>query len=215
METNMNSNILDGTNVALLQTGSFMAQQFQQARNLPPDAPCLTAVLTRDQFTAVEKNRDGLSCFGLGSVPALNDDVMTMRFQLGAAQFYWLADMTDPELWEVVDVWLKLGRVPVGLACFEGKQDKYMFLQPEWRIENPTVNKFRGKQTLLADARVWDNISGLAKSRQLERYATSDIPGVVLRKVVVNVLMTDRLTKEALIASLKGLQIPGGILKAI
>jgi hypothetical protein len=208
----MHTNKFDGTNVAILQTAAFMAQKFEQAKSLPPEVLCLTTVLSRDQFAALEKNQNGGGGFGLGSVPVLNDDVMTIRFQLGAAQFYWLADMSDPQTWKAVDYWQTLGCVPMGFASFEGKRHKYMFLQAPWPVENAIVNRFRGRQTEAARAEIWEDISSLAKSGLMERSATTDIPGIALKKVVVNVLMTKRLGNHATQTVMSGLRIPGAVL---
>jgi hypothetical protein len=207
----MNSSKFDGTNVAVLQTGAFMAQQFQQAKALPPDAPCLTAVLTRQQFAAIANNQNGAGSFGLGSISGLNDDVMTIRCQIGDVQLYWLADMGDSEVWNAIDYWLKLGRVPIGLAQFDDKGSNYMFASPEWEIKNPPVNRFRGKQSTVAKQHLWKDISVIAKSGGLERTATTDIPGIKLKKVVVNVLMTKRLVENAQRTLLSGLRIRGAV----
>lgn len=83
----------------------------RMAKQLPGNLPVLNATLDPSEFTTfMQAHRNGTapSCFGFGSMasPSQAGDamqIMTIRFQVGGVQLYWLADMSDRDVLRAVD----------------------------------------------------------------------------------------------------------------
>lgn len=59
----------------------------------------------------------------------VDNRIMTIRLQVGGTQVYWLADMTDPEVWSAIDVWTNAEKFPFALEFESGKKGT-VFLGP-------------------------------------------------------------------------------------
>jgi len=65
--------------------------------------------------------------FGFGHVELDDGPALTMRFQLGDFQNYWVADITDPEIWAAIDSWKRARRVLMMFAVAEpGQRNGYV-----------------------------------------------------------------------------------------
>ncbi|MGF6757361.1 hypothetical protein [Paraburkholderia sp. GAS42] len=176
----------------LCQTGAIgTARDFapfaRSAAKLRPTTPVLTANVDLGMLT--NYTRMGEGSFGLGCFQADDCILLTMRLQVGALQIYWLADASDPEVWKTTDSWKKGGKAGFALI-----QDKGAAFIP-WDISGPQngVEQFRGECGKQKASQFLRAATTLAGSGRVHHQATTDIPGVPLEHVLVNVLMTDRL----------------------
>ncbi|EKS70219.1 MULTISPECIES: hypothetical protein [unclassified Caballeronia] len=78
---------------------------------LPSDLPILTSPTNAKTFKAIGTEHES-TCFGFGKMAIDDLDILTLRLQLGGTQIYWLADVTDAEVWQALDKWLKRQVVP-------------------------------------------------------------------------------------------------------
>jgi hypothetical protein len=145
--------------------------------------------------------KDGAGCFGLGRFQVDDCVPLTMRLQVGTLQIYWLADASDPEVWKTIDAWKK-----GGVAGFALVQERNAAFFP-WEIAGPQndVEQFRGE---CGKEKAWEFMQAavrLIESSIVQRTATTDIPGVRLGHVLVNILMTNRLAEVAKRQSLERL----------
>jgi hypothetical protein len=119
--------------------------------------------------------------------------VQSIRVQLNDVQIFWLADMTDPEVWAALEKWRKAKHA---LIQFEvrgqpGELGHSLFLKagvPQGTYRN---EQFRNSPAPSAQL-IWDDMAALAKSGRLQRQAETDIAEIPLRRVFVNLLFTER-----------------------
>lgn len=184
------------TATAFLPTGELQELQsfgveFKQARGLPGNVPVLTCHITEEQKHLLGP-RIGKGNLGFGYIP-LDDGIklQMIRIQLGDLQFYWIAEMDDPELWAAIDMWMAVGRLPVLFKIQNGKDwdcTLIAFATPPGPLPNEA---FRTGANLKPSATTMAQLLLLVSSGILQGEATTDIPGVSLRHVFVNVLMTE------------------------
>jgi hypothetical protein len=119
-----------------------------------------------------------------------------IRLRVKDVELYWLVDMSDPEVWEAVDMWKKAGCVPVlfesgcaGPECltfgvFDMPTNTEPFEYHEWfgNGEEP-------------DAFVWDGMVALAEGGPLQSDEISELPAVPLRASFTVALLTQRWQK--------------------
>ncbi|SIT46203.1 conserved hypothetical protein [Paraburkholderia ribeironis] len=166
------------------------------ARALPPALPVLTCPVEQSDQRILMGLRMQRHSFGFGSVPMLGDKVMTIRLQLDGLQVYWLADMSDGEVWAAIDAWRKAGKVPFCFGFASRTKQDCMLGTVDISAEAPKISKFRDRVTPEIPEGIWDQMADLATSGVMQLQATSDIPGVALEHVLVNVLATKRLRKR-------------------
>lgn len=119
-------------------------------------------------------------------------------------QFYSLADASDPEVWWTIDKWRANRLAPVvmvenGMAMYsihkiDGVPGKSKIKTDDMRVECGRDNS----------AAFLSFATGLASSGLLEEQATTDIPGITLSHVGVNVLLTERLKPHVVPEPLSG-----------
>jgi hypothetical protein len=164
---------------------------------LSEDMPILTFPLRESEATCIKLMREGGSPnFGFGHMELTDGRLMTMRLQVGGVQFYWLAEMTDSELWAAIDKWRSAQRVPIGLKIDRGDTWGIVFLSVDKVFGRLTDEKFRAGPPRVVTAHDWHSMSGLATSF-VQRQATSDIQGVPLERVFAGALMTEQFEKVA------------------
>ncbi|MFL9891040.1 MULTISPECIES: hypothetical protein [Paraburkholderia] len=162
------------------------------AKTLPADFPVLTCLLEQADPTSFQKSPPQVAC-GFGSIPLAGDQIMTIRLQIGGTQVYWLADMTDPEVWSTIDTWTVAEKLPFALEFAAGKKRNCLFGIVDIPRKDLNINRFRFNAGKEMPDGIWDELAELAASGVMQIQATSDIPGIRLRQVCVNVLMTQRL----------------------
>lgn len=169
--------------------------QFEQARGLPGNLPVLSCPISEEQKHLLESS-GGKSVLGFGCINLVGGSKLkTIRFQMGGLQFYWVAEMVDPQVWAAIDMWRTVGRMPLlfriengqdwdAKFCVTGGPTGALRNEAFWSGANPGPSATAVTQLLR-----------LVSSGILQEQATTDIPGVPLRHVFVNVLVTERVRK--------------------
>lgn len=176
--------------IALLRALNEVGAPFRQARGLPGNMPVLTCAIPKEKrhllASAYEQSNLGFGCIDLDEGRKLQ----TLRFQMGDLQFYFVADMLDATMWEAIDVWRTVGRLPLLFYVErEGSWDASFVVVDAitGRLRNEA---FRGGPDAVPSASTIYELHDLVLSEQLQKAATSDIPGVPLRHVFVNIMAT-------------------------
>lgn len=86
---------------AMLRRAADFAGSVPGARQMRTRAPVLSAAVDRKKLESHASST--LESFRLGAIEGPSCTMMTFRFQKGAAQFVWLADAADPDLWKAMD----------------------------------------------------------------------------------------------------------------
>ncbi|HIH2750527.1 hypothetical protein L3V59_39350 [Burkholderia aenigmatica] len=181
---------------SLIAVGSLSKlKKFQAsklAKGLSADFPMLCCPIAAEDahFISSGATRCGM---GFGTIPAFGSPLMTMRLQLNGTQIYWLADLTDPEVWAAYDKWKRAGRVPISLDFDEGSQQECIFCVPEISRQRSDLEPLRVHAGKPLTDYVWKTMVTLAASGLLQRQAASDLSDVRLERVLVNLLVTKRL----------------------
>ncbi|SAK74452.1 hypothetical protein AWB75_04147 [Caballeronia catudaia] len=161
-------------------------------RGLPRDMPVLKFPVAPYEASLFPGEYENAS-FDFGRVPLVDGNFMTIRFQMDDLQVYWVAQMTDPEVWSAIDCWRRVGKVIIlfdvhgadgsrrGLiSCVDFEKRRLANEKFRYPERAPTVN-------------TWNQMATLVRSGLLQLGATSDIEGVPLRHVRAGVLMTEGL----------------------
>lgn len=162
------------------------------AKALPANFPVLTCLLDHADPASFQKTPPQVAC-GFGSIPLAGDQIMTIRLQLDGTQVYWLADMADPEVWSAIDTWTAAEKLPFALEFAAAKKRNCLFGIVDIPRKDLNINRFRSNAGKDMPDGIWDELAELAGSGIMQIQATSDIPGIRLGQVCVNVLMTRRL----------------------
>ena len=126
---------------------------------------------------------------------------MTMRLQLEGTQLYWIAEMTDPELWAAFDMWRKYKRIFFGLNVKHDSGWNSVFAGIDFRNEPLTAEKYRTGPRREATAYEWHDMASLVTGF-IQAQASTDIPGVPLQHVFASALLTQQyegVAKEAML----------------
>ncbi|EKS70391.1 hypothetical protein [Caballeronia sp. PC1] len=180
---------------SLIPNASFKSV-FRTAKQLPGNLPVLNATVDSQKLAALlQPHQIGSipTCFGFGSMEARSKvgdtmQIMTIRFQLGGVQFYWLADMSDGEVWRAIDAWRKRKQV----ALVVGHVDQRAFLVAHYNPERSSLDRFKGDIRPEPSSEFFDLVCDVASNGFVAAQATTDIPGTALQQVVVNVLVSPR-----------------------
>ncbi|ACC75965.1 hypothetical protein Bphy_6958 (plasmid) [Paraburkholderia phymatum STM815] len=131
------------------------------AAGLPGNIPVLTFPLRPSEAQCLSRNYRGYQ-FGFGHVETGDGMLLTMRLQLEAVQFYWIAQMTDPELWAAIDMWRREQRIPVGLKIQNGKAWDISFLVLDMPLPTPlTAEKYRRAPQRVVTPHDWKCMAAL------------------------------------------------------
>jgi hypothetical protein len=74
----------------------------KQSIGLPGDLPVLTCPVAANDADCFNM-KDGQFSFGFGTIRMQHGLVQSIRVQLNDVQIFWLADMTDPEVWAALE----------------------------------------------------------------------------------------------------------------
>lgn len=162
------------------------------AEGLPPDFPMLRCpIATKDaHFVPVSVMHYRMSFYEISEVGA---PLMAMQFQINGVQIYWLADLTDPEVWAAYDKWKCAGRVPILLDFEEGNKRDCSLCVPEIPTKPSRFGELRRHDEIPAAAYVWITMETVAASESLQYGAVSVLSDFPLQRVLVNLLATKRL----------------------
>ena len=86
---------------AMIRRAGDFAGSIRDAREMRTRAPVMTAAVDRQKFEA--HTSSALESFRVGAIEGPSCTMMTFRFQRGEAQFVWLGDAADPDLWKAMD----------------------------------------------------------------------------------------------------------------
>lgn len=198
------SNTMSDTTFVAVAFGSLASSaeykaNSRRAKGLPGNLPVLSATVDLPELEVLKRTNgrgNAPSCFGFGHIQmqTISGDpapIMTIRFQLGGVQVYWLADMSDGDVWRAIDAWRKRKQVPLSI----GHSTEMVFTILDYAVERMVLDKFRGEIRPEATPDFPEIAATLASSGIIEAQATTDIPGVELELVVVNVLVSPRLSE--------------------
>ena len=158
----------------------------------PPLGPVLAAHSNLARVGALSDGNGSVGC-GHRAGPGLS--VVTIRFQIGATQIYFLADASCRQLWTVIDTWRANRQAPV--ALIEDGQILYLVPEFDWTPGKSTsgIDYLRRECERDMSVPFMEFCSSLAASGSIERQATSDLEGIKLSHVEVNILVPERLTR--------------------
>jgi hypothetical protein len=119
--------------------------------------------------------------------------LITFRLQAGDVQFHWVAHGTDPDVWEAMEMWKRAGRVTTLLRAAVGARRRVLIGAADMPPHMPTPSSDWHGPDNAPTAETWQKMASVVASGLLPAQATSDIPGIQLRHVFANVLLTKRL----------------------
>ncbi|KXU96517.1 hypothetical protein CR51_22845 [Caballeronia megalochromosomata] len=173
-----------------LKTLHSLSPRPDMAAGFPDDMPFLTFPLTESEGRCVPKDARRAN-FGLGHIELEDRVLMTMRLQFEGTQLYWIAEMTDPELWAAIDMWRKYKQVLFGLNIKEGSEWHTLYVGIDFRNERLKDEIFRAGPQRVASAHDWHEMASLVTGL-IQRRATTDIPGVPLKHAFASALLTEQ-----------------------
>ncbi|MFP3588523.1 hypothetical protein SCB29_33550 [Paraburkholderia sp. SIMBA_055] len=171
-----------------LQALRSLSARPKMAQGLPDDMPFLTFPLKAHQARCLPTSVQNFN-FGLGHMQLSDRMLMTMRLQLESTQLYWIAEMTDPELWAAIDMWRKYERLPIGIMIDNGDGWGAMFLETRFFNEQLRDEKYRAAPQREATAHDWHEMAGLVTG-YIQMQATTDINHIPLQHVFASALLT-------------------------
>lgn len=181
--------------IGKLEELQSLGTQFKQARGLPGNLPVLTCPISEEEGPLLQSHYNrttfGFGCIELGD----GSKLQTIRAQMGGLQFYWVADMVDPEVWAAIDMWRTVGRVPLLFRIENGESWDAMFFVADAITGTLRNEAFRNSMDSASSASTVAALLRLVSSGLLQAGATTDIPGVPLRHVFVNALVTERMSQ--------------------
>ncbi|WP_341318702.1 hypothetical protein WN982_27245 [Paraburkholderia sp. IMGN_8] len=134
----------------------------------------------------------GLALFRLGSMEIDGCVVLTARVQKGSAQFVWLADATDPDVWSGLDNMRKTGQA--GFAFINDEDTWFM----QYKIEHPGTAIDRHRRQLgRKDADFLRVAGSLIAHGTIQEMVSSIIPGLTVEHSQINILGTRRVRAAA------------------
>ena len=171
---------------AMLRHAADFAGSVRDARAMRSRAPVLTAAVDRQKLETHASSE--LEGFRLGAIVGPLCTMMTFRFQKGEAQFIWVADAADPDLWKAMDnikrtsqlafvfreqgnLWFFPWNAPSGLEQFEIYRGE---------IGRNSVNFLAAAGGAIADGSLATRLSSV-------------FPGVEVKYRCMNILMTPHL----------------------
>lgn len=166
----------------------------KQTIGLPKETPVLTCPVGPTEAYCFSRE-PGEASFGLGHIDLDDGLIMTIRFQLDDLQVYWVAQLTEPEVWAAIDVWKRAGRVPILFDAQEANRRHQMVCVVDLPSDTSRHDLHRLRPDRAPTGRTWQSIVSLVGSGLLQMQATSDIEGIPLCHVLANVLLTERLEK--------------------
>jgi len=163
----------------------------KQTIGMPIDTPVLACPLAPTDARLLSKC-NGRANFGFGHIPHQDGLLMTIRAQIGGLQIYWIAEMTDREVWAAIDKWKKVKRVPVMLETHEGARIDQVFGVFDLPLGTLRNEAHRHGPVPVPTAEGFHSIVSYVGSGVLQMRAETDMPDVQLQQVLANVILTER-----------------------
>jgi len=114
-----------------IKFGSLLpAENFPKNLNFPNSAG--PALVQKVVFNAEKLTRASRSRFAIGTLSGPRGPMMALTLSLGSAVLHWLADPSDPEVWNAIRAWDRQGSVPIAL---EGKETHFFLIPVRHSLE--------------------------------------------------------------------------------
>jgi len=100
------------------------ASELGATANIPTrlrNLPVLTIQTPLENWDLSERGDSKHTSIGTGEIGIGNNSLLTIRFQVGRSQAYWLADPADKRVWKMFSQWRQAG---IALVALKGKQGK-------------------------------------------------------------------------------------------
>lgn len=164
----------------------------ESALGLADNTPVLTCPISESDAHHLLIRHSG-SCLSFGRIDWGGGVLMTIRLQFGDVQVCWLAEATDPQLWESIELWKRAGKVPTMLSVHEGEGRQRFFGVSDMPSHTPSMDVSSYEPDNIPTRYDWDRMASLVATGSSLVNPTTDIQGVPVRHVFANVLLTKRL----------------------
>ncbi|WP_413658043.1 hypothetical protein [Paraburkholderia phenoliruptrix] len=204
----MNDATIFGGSDELFQFGTLLPvwtfrPRPEQTCGLPDETPVLTCAVTNKEADCLETERSD-SHFTFEWVRT--DDFISLNIclHLGHTRVYWVVDISDPEVYEAIELWKRAGKVPIAFFVREGEVRRQLYhvaLMPPF---NPEVGAHWSDARHKPTERRWEAMTVLLDTWRRLPYITKVIVGTPLRHALGNVLLTkrwERLAREGIITN--------------
>ncbi|VWC77763.1 hypothetical protein BLA39750_00997 [Burkholderia lata] len=181
--------------IGRLEALQSLSSRPAMAHGLPDDMPFLTFPLKAHEARCLPTSVQNFN-FGLGHMELSDRMLMTMRLQLEGTQLYWVAEMTDPELWAAIDMWRRFERLPIGLMVDNGDSWGAVFVEIGFRNKTLRDEIYRAAPQREATAHDWHEMAGLVTGF-VQRQASTDIDHIPLQHVFASALLTKQYAEVA------------------
>lgn len=117
---------------------------------------------------------------------------MAIKVQLGGTQIIWLADMTDPEIWQAIERWKREKAMPIVVGVKNGdgwNYHTYLVPMPTYKLcIEGDISKKKPRWHVEA---LWMGMTSPVIRYTAQARAKSDIEGVTLEHAFVYPLRTE------------------------
>jgi hypothetical protein len=118
--------------------------------------------------------------------------LMAIKVQLGGTQIIWLADMTDPEIWQAIERWKREKAMPIVVGVKNGdgwNYHTYLVPMPTYKLcIEGDISKKKPRWHVEA---LWMGMTSPVIRYTAQARAKSDIEGVTLEHAFVYPLRTE------------------------
>ena len=183
-------------NFGILLSPQVYCERFGAPPTGAPRSPILTANFNINRIDAAITVRR--AAFGVYCIPGPDVNIIAVRQQLGPIQNFWLADSGDPEIRQAVESWRTSQWVHVAFLergdAFSGK-DGVRCCVHRSHSGKGQIDTFLRESKQDNSAKFLDFAGRLIATKSIERTTTSDLDGITITDVQVNILATKRLFK--------------------
>jgi hypothetical protein len=174
-----------------------------QTSGLPDSTPMLTCAVTNDEADCLETACSD-SYFTFEWVKT--DDFISLNIclYLGDTRVYWVVDISDPDVYEAIELWKRAGKVPIAFFARDGEVQRQLYHIAPMPPFNPKVGTYWSEPCHEPTARRWEAMTELLNAWRRLPDITEVIVGTPLRHAMGNVLLTkrwERLASEGIVAN--------------
>ncbi|WP_157657355.1 hypothetical protein [Burkholderia ubonensis] len=185
-----------GVNRGIIAFGSLVPLWMFKPRpestlGLADNTPVLTCPVSESDAPLLMTRHRG-SCFNLSRIDLDDGVLMAIRLQFGDVQVCWLAEATDPQLWESIELWKRAGRVPTMLSVHDGEGRQQFFGVSDMPSHTPSMDAAWYGPDNLPTRVDWDRMASLVANGSWLVEPKTGIQGDPVRHVFANVLLTKR-----------------------
>lgn len=170
----------------------LLREEFARASHLEGNLPVLSCLVPQEHMhllnTGNMETRVGYGRFELDD----GHQLQTIQIQIGSALFAWVTDMDDEVVWGAIDAWRSVGQLPLMLRLDKGTSWQGLcavLKAPTGALENDI---YRHEEDSRSTSERASQLFELVSSGRMQAQAKPLIPGVPLRQVFVNAMLTER-----------------------